>query len=71
MPRQLTDDEIAEKLVQCFYLYNNYPVGSRGPAGLLMEVIKDLRPDVYQVIQDEDADEAWRRFFRDEEDDSV
>lgn len=68
MPRKLTSEEIVERLLRCFYLYNNYEVGSRGPAGLLMEVIKDLRPDIYKVIQDEDADEAYRRFFPEDED---
>lgn len=61
--RKLTDDEIVEKLLTCFYLYNGYQVGSRGPSGLIMDVIEDLRPDVAQVIRDEDAEGAYSKFF--------
>lgn len=61
--RTLTDDEIVEKLLTCFYLYDGYPVGSRGPAGQLMDVIKDLRPDVAEVIVEEDAHQAFQKFF--------
>jgi len=63
MPHKLTDEEIVERLLRCFYLYNRYAVGSRDPAGLLMDVIQDLRPDIHKVIQDEDADVAYQRFF--------
>jgi hypothetical protein len=68
MPRQLIDDEIVEKLLKCFYLYDGYPVGSRGPAGQLMDVIRDLRPDVAEVIVEEDAHEAYQKFFGSEDD---
>lgn len=66
MARNLTDDEIVEKLVFCFHIYPNYRVDSRGPAGLLMDIIEDLRPDIAQVIRDESADEAYSKFFSEE-----
>jgi hypothetical protein len=65
MARTLTDNEIVEKLVFAFHVYPNYRVDSRGPAGLLMDIIKDLRPDVAEVIVEESADEAYSKFFGD------
>ena len=66
MPRKLTKDEIVEKLVSCLHLYPNYPVASRGPAGLLMDIIQDLRPDVAEAIREEDAAVAYDKFFGDQ-----
>jgi len=63
MPKKFTDDEIVEKLVFCFHIYPNYRVDSRGPSGLLMDIIENLRPDVAEVIREVDADEAYSKFF--------
>jgi len=63
MPKKFTDDEIVEKLVFCFHIYPNYRVNSRGPSGLLMDIIENLRPDVAEVIREVDADEAYSKFF--------
>lgn len=66
--RKMSDDAIVKNLLTCFYLYNGYPVGSRGPAGLIMDVIRDLRPDVWESIREVDAHETYQKFFADPED---
>ena len=67
-PEHMPPDLIVEKLVQCFWLYGHYPVDSRGPSGLLMDVVKALRPDVAHVIRDEGVAQAWRTYFAEEDD---
>lgn len=45
------DQEITLALVKCFYLYPNYRVDSRGPSGLILDVLQKTSPRVAQRIR--------------------
>lgn len=43
-------DEAVHRLLRCLALYGNYEVRARGPMGLLLDSIRDLRPDVVEFL---------------------
>lgn len=60
----MTPDEIVEKLLTMLQLYPHYRVDSRGPAGFIIDIIKDLRPDIAaEMGKGVEAGELIEKFF--------
>lgn len=58
-----TADRVVQKLLTALWLYPNYRVDSRGPSGLIFDIIEDLRPDIAQEMGDEALDAILERHF--------
>lgn len=56
---EFKDNQIAHKILTTFYLYEGYPVKSRGPSGLLLDALRLVRPDLaVRISEGEEVDEV-------------
>lgn len=46
--------EAVQALLTCFYLYDNYTVGSRGPSGLIIRALRCLDPEAARRVENDD-----------------
>lgn len=56
-------DRIARKLVTIFHLYGGFTVGSRGPAGCIMDVLDIVAPEIANEVRELGADETYEKHW--------
>lgn len=65
--KQSKKDLIAERVLFAWHIYSGYSVSSRGPSGCLMDILKEVRPDLAKKISaGDDVSELYDKEFGDE-----